>query len=144
MNKIITLILIALLTFTGIGISQTPPPSCTITGLIINPSTDQPYINGYLYFNTSNLGIQTIDGSVMQPLQFTARTNTTGLITPPIVLPQGLKVCIAMGGPAYPGVEVQIPNTPTGDFYTILSNDQVATTTNLCTINANVPTIIVF
>lgn len=144
MNKIYTIVLLILLTFGGVGIGQTPPPSCTVTGLIINPGTDQPYANGYVYLNTSNLGIQTIGGSTIQPLQFTVRTNSAGLITPPIVLPQGLKVCIAMGGPAYPGVEVQIPATPTGDFYTILSNDQVVTTTNLCQIDANVPTIIIF
>lgn len=120
------------------SLAQTPPPNCTITGLIINPNSNQPYIRDYIYFNSITLPLQTISGTVIYPLQFTARTDDTGFINPPLNLPQGLKVCITIGGPSYPGTLVQVPNTSTVDFATLLTTDALVVTPNPCTINSNI------
>jgi hypothetical protein len=131
----ILIICLELCLFNNISLAQSPPPSCIITGLVINPSTDQPYSGGNIYFNSNNLPLQVISGTTIQPLQFTVKTNTTGFITPPLTLPQGLQICIIMGGPAFPGTLVKIPNTTTADFSTILSTDSIAANPNPCTIN---------
>lgn len=140
MTKILRYILaFSFLIFLSVPIfAQTPPPSCTVTGLVINPSTDQPYINGNIYFNTTLLPVQIISGTVIQPLQFTARTNTSGLITPPLVLPQGLQICMIIGGPAFPGAILQVPNTPTANLGTL-----AASPVGVCTVNPVYNNIIV-
>ncbi len=140
MTKILRYILaFSFLIFLSVPIfAQTPPPSCTVTGLVINPSTDQPYISGNIYFNTSMLPVQVIAGTIIQPLQFTAKTNVTGFITPPLVLPQGLQICMIIGGPAFPGAIIQVPNTPTANLGTL-----AASPVGVCTVNPVYNNIIV-
>jgi hypothetical protein len=133
MNKYLSSIifLVIFLFIAKISLSQSPPPNCTVSGLIINPSTDLPYAKGYVYFNTAILPLQILNGATMQPLQFTVRTGIDGFLNPPISLPQGLKACVVLGGPSFPGVIIQVPQTSTADLSTLLSTS----TLGVCTIN---------
>jgi hypothetical protein len=125
-TKMKTAIAIVFLLFAARLMAQSPgPPSCTVSGVVVNPD-GTPFVNGSINFNSKT--VQVINGLPVYPTIVNTTTDATGSIGA-VLLPQGLVMQITMcakAGSCSAAFSALVPVSSTSDFGKMIMGTQMA------------------